>query len=77
MRINKMALAAAMAREDLNCLQLSALAGISNTTVSAIRGGKKCSAETARKLAAVLGNEIIEEVGKNDTAGRASNNVSQ
>ena len=77
MRINKMALAAAMAREDLNCLQLSALAGISNTTVSAIRGGKKCSAETARKLAAVLGNEIIEEeAGKYDTAGRASNNVS-
>ena len=36
-------------------------AGISRGTVTAVKTGKSCSPQTAEKLAAVLGREIIEE----------------
>ena len=54
-------MAAAMAREGLNIRQLSELTGLSRSTISAIRNGKNCSPETAQKLAAVLGNQILEK----------------
>ena len=49
MRINRERFAAALARMDLNGNQLEA------------KTGKSCSPETAEKLAAVLGREIIEK----------------
>ena len=62
MRINRERLAAALVRLDLNGNQLAEKAGVSRGTVTAVRTGKRCSPETAEKLAAVLGKYIIEEV---------------
>jgi len=61
MRIDRVKFAAALAREDLTCLRLAKLAGISRGTVTAVRSGKSCSPETALKLANILGAEIISE----------------
>ena len=60
MRIDRVKFAAALARLDLNGNQLAEKAGVSRGTVTAVRTGKSCSKETADKLAAVLGREIIE-----------------
>ena len=62
MRIDRVKFAAALARLDLNGNQLAEKAGVSRGTMTAVRTGKSCSKETADKLAAVLGREIIEEV---------------
>ncbi len=61
MRIDRAKFAAALARADLNGNQLAEKAGLSRGTITAVRTGKSCSKETADKLAAVLGREIIEE----------------
>ena len=61
MRIDRIKFAAAMARADLNGLQLAEKAGVSRGTITAVRTGKSCSKDTAMKLAAVLGKEIIQE----------------
>ena len=61
MRINRERFAAALARMDLNGNQLAAKASVSRGTVTAVKTGKSCSPETAEKLAAVLGREIIEK----------------
>lgn len=63
MRINRENLAAAIVRHELNGIQLAALAGVSRGTVTAVRNGKSCSAETARKLVAVLGESILQKEG--------------
>lgn len=60
MRINRERLAVAMIRLDLNGKSLAERAGVSRGTVAAVRSGKSCSDETARKLTAVLGEEILE-----------------
>lgn len=62
MRIDRERLVLAMLRADLNNNQLSQRAGLSRVTVSAVKQGKTCSTETARKLASVLGKEILEGV---------------
>lgn len=61
MRIDRVALAAEMARQDMNQKRLSELSGVSRVTITAVKGGKSCSADTAHKLAAVLGPDIIEK----------------
>jgi len=61
MRINRERFAAALARLDLNGNQLAEKAGVSRGTVTAVRTGKSCSKETAHKLAAVMGEDIIEK----------------
>lgn len=63
MRINRERFAAALVRMDLNNNQLAEKAGLSRGTVTAVKTGKSCSAETAAKLAAVLGRDIIEKEG--------------
>lgn len=60
MRINRERFAAALVRLDINGKQLAEKAGVSRSTVTAVRTGKSCSAETANKLAAVLGEYIME-----------------
>ena len=60
MRIDRVKFAAALARLDLNGNQLAEKAGVSRGTVTAVRTGKSCSAETADKLASVLGADILE-----------------
>jgi putative transcriptional regulator len=62
MRIDREKLAVALVRLGLNGNQLAEKAGLSRGTVTAVRNGKSCSLETAQKLAAVLGGDIIEEV---------------
>lgn len=61
MRIDRVKLIAEMARRDINCNRLVELSGVSRVTITNIRGGKSCSKETAEKLAAVLGRDIIKE----------------
>lgn len=61
MRINREALTIAMLRRDMSQKRLAELSGVSRVTVTAVAGGKSCSRETADKLAAVLGRDIIEE----------------
>lgn len=62
-RIDRVALIAEMARRNINCNKLVELSGISRVTVTAVRNGKSCSKDTANKLAAVLGRDIIKEGG--------------
>lgn len=58
-RIDRVALVAETARRNINCNRLVELSGVSRVTVTAVRNGKSCSQETADKLAAVLGRDII------------------
>lgn len=63
MRIDRVKLIAEMARRDISCNRLVELAGVSRPTLTSVRSGKSCSMETAEKLAAVLGRDIIEKEG--------------
>lgn len=60
MRVNRERFVAALVRLDLNGNQLAEKAGVSRGTVTAVRTGKSCAPETAYKLAAVLGKDILE-----------------
>ncbi len=60
-RIDRVVLIAEMARRDMTCNQLMELSGVSRPTITAARSGKTVSKDTAEKLAAVLGRDIIEE----------------
>ena len=62
MRIDRVKLAAEMARADLNVKRLSEMSGLSRATVTGVKSGKSCSKDTADKLASVLGRDIIMEV---------------
>lgn len=61
MRISRVQFAAALAREDLTVKRLAEMTGLSRPTITSIKGGKSCSEETGRKLAAILGKDIIEK----------------
>jgi len=60
-RIDRVELAAAMARADLNVKRLAEKSGVSRGTITSVKTGKSCSKDTAEKLAAVLGRDIIKE----------------
>lgn len=64
-RINRERYAAAMARKDINGTQLMALTGLSRGTVTSVKSGKSVAKETADKLVAVLGKDILEGGKKN------------
>lgn len=64
MRIDRERLAIAMIRLDLNGKKLGELAGLSRATITAVKSGKSCSDETARKLVAVLGEDILAKMPK-------------
>lgn len=61
MRIDREKLTIAMVRRDMTQKRLAELSGVSRMTITAVKGGKSCSADTAEKLAAVLGREIIKK----------------
>lgn len=61
MRIDRVKLIAEMARRDISCKRLVELSGVSRMTITSVRSGKSCSMETAEKLAAVLGRDILEK----------------
>lgn len=72
MRISRERFAAAMARLDITGNGLAELAGVSRGTVTAVKSGKSCSMQTANKLAAILGHEIIERGAYRDTVSENS-----
>ena len=55
MRIDRIKLIAEMARQDININDLSEKACISRCTLSALRGGKSCTENTVKRVAAALG----------------------
>ena len=59
-RIDRAQMAAAMARADLTGQQLAERSGVSRVTITAVKSGKSCSQETAERLVAVLGPDILE-----------------
>ena len=61
MRIDHEKLAIAMIQRDITQKRLAELSGVSRITITAVKGGKSCSRETADKLAAVLGQGILRE----------------
>lgn len=61
MRIDRVRVVTEMARKDLTVKRLAEMSGLSRVTVSSIKNGKSCSKETAEKLAAILGRDIIEK----------------
>lgn len=65
MRIDRAKFTAALANADITANTLAERSGVSRVTVSNVRAGKRCTEETASKLAAGLGvpvSEIIKEV---------------
>ena len=60
-RIDRVEFAAALARADLNVNRLAEMSGLSRGKITSVKSGKSCSKETAEKLAAVLGRDIIKE----------------
>lgn len=59
--MNRVAIITNMAEMHMSCNQLVELSGVSRATITAVRNGKSCSKETAEKLAAVLGQDIIDK----------------
>ena len=55
MRFDRIKLIAEMARQDININDLSEKACISRCTLSALRGGKSCTENTVKRVAAALG----------------------
>ena len=55
MRVDRIAFAAEMARADINFKTLSKRTGLSRSTITAVRSGKSCSEETAKRIAEGLG----------------------
>lgn len=62
-QMDRVAIITEMARRHISCNDLMGLSGVSRVTITAVRNGKSCSKETAEKLAAVLGRNIIKEGG--------------
>lgn len=55
MRIDRIKLIAEMARQDIGVAALSAKAAVSCSTITAMRGGKSCNANSVRRVAQALG----------------------
>jgi len=72
MRINDAILAYEMRRRDLRQIQLSEISGVSRATISYIMCGKRCSSETAQKIAEALGVSVEHLRGGvvDDASGR-------
>ena len=66
MRIDRVKLIAEMARQDMGVAELSQKATVSRATVTALRGGKSCNANSILRVASALGVtvESLLEDGK-------------
>ena len=60
MRIDRVKFAAALAREDISCLELAKRAGLSRVTITNVKSGKSCSKTTAQRLATGLGVALTD-----------------
>lgn len=64
-RIDRVKLIAEMARKDIRIQELSEKAAVSRATITALRGGKSCNANSVRRVASALGvpmESLMEEV---------------
>ncbi|WP_033120986.1 helix-turn-helix transcriptional regulator [Oscillibacter sp. ER4] len=62
MRIDKVKFATELARADVSVKELAIRTGVSRVTISAIKSGKSCANDTAKKLAAGLGVAVADLV---------------
>lgn len=58
MRIDRVKLIAEMAKQNIGVADLSEKASVSRSTVTAMRGGKSCNVNSARRVAAALGVSV-------------------
>ena len=58
MHIDRVKLIAEMARQNVSINELSEKACISRYTLSALRGGKSCTENTVKRVAAALGVSV-------------------
>lgn len=58
MRIDRVKLIAEMARQEITSLDLSKKAGVSRSSISAMRSGKRCNQNTAQHVARALGVDL-------------------
>ena len=64
MRIDRVNLAATMAKRCMRGKELATLSGISVSSVAGIRNGRSCSAEMASKIASALNVPLSELLEK-------------
>lgn len=64
MRIDRIKLVAELARQDMKIKQLCEITGISRATITAVKAGKACSNDTARRIAAGLGVPVSDILAK-------------
>lgn len=69
MRIDRVAFAAALARQDITCKRLAEVSDVSRATITGVKTGKSCSKKTAERLACVLGQDIIEKGNQRNGVG--------
>ena len=65
MRLDRGKIAYQLAKQDLRKGELAERAGLSRNTIASVCSGKRCSEETAQKIAAALGvtvGELVEVV---------------
>jgi len=63
MRIDRVKLAAELARRDMTQKRLAELSGVSRATINYVRAGKTCTDEVGQRIAKALGikaEDIIE-----------------
>lgn len=60
MRIDKVKFATELARADVSVKELATRTGVSRVTISAIKSGKSCANDTAKKLVAGLGVAVAD-----------------
>lgn len=58
MRIDRVKLIAEMARQEIRIAELSEKSGVSRPTITAMRGGKSCTRNSALHVARALGLDI-------------------
>lgn len=66
MKIDRVKLISEMARKRISSIELADKACVSRASVSALRNGKSCNANTVKHVAAALGldvAELLEEAG--------------
>lgn len=64
MRIDRIKLITEMARANMKIYELAERSGLSRNTVITVKGGKSCSSDTAKKLAAGLGVPLADILEK-------------
>lgn len=67
MRIDRVKLIAEMARQNIRIKDLAEKALVSRVTITAMRSGKSCNVNSARRVAQALGvplETLLEEFGK-------------